>query len=418
MLSAEAKQFKLNDDGQVLFQVSASNPLPGKAVAKISKGSAILRPELVLLDGAVIEGQDKAAVTEKLVQWLNAHIDDVLMPLVKLTDEAEITETARSITTKLYDGLGILPRSELEQLIGKLDDDGRRAMRNRKVRLGPVLVFLPALNKPAAVHLRAVLWSLWNDNALPPNVPADGMVSFSVAGKDDCKGDHKELDKNYMRSIGYPVYGPRAIRVDMLDRLIVAVYDGSADGKFKAKHEMAEWLGCSIPDLYAVLEAMGHGKIYDPADEAEKTEKLEKLGKPAENKVVKEDSETAVDTKAEAEIETEIGKIESGVKDAKSESEKEEKPQIKPELATFKLRKGRAYGDANAKPKTSASFKAMPAKKQGDKPKRPFKSKKGNSDKKRDNSPRVISSRPEKKPGIENSPFAMLKDLKVKSGDE
>src|SRR5690606_14147693 len=99
---------------------------------------------------------------------------------------------------------------------------------------------------------------------LPAETPKDGMVSFSVADK--------TVDADYYRSIGYPVYGPRSIRVDMLDRVVCAVYDSAKDGKFQAQHKMAEWLGCNILDLYAVLEAMGHKIIHDPAAEKAKDE--------------------------------------------------------------------------------------------------------------------------------------------------
>ncbi|HNS45597.1 MAG TPA: hypothetical protein PKH37_10255, partial [Alphaproteobacteria bacterium] len=72
---------------------------------------------------------------------------------------------------------------------------------------------------------------------------------------------------DFYRAIGYPLYGPRAVRIDMLDRVINAVYDGAKDGKFQAQHSMAEWMGCPIADLYGVLEAMGHKRIETPVAE-------------------------------------------------------------------------------------------------------------------------------------------------------
>jgi ATP-dependent RNA helicase SUPV3L1/SUV3 len=120
------------------------------------------------------------------------------------------------------------------------------------------LVFLPALNKPAGVKLRGLLYALWNDKPLPPPLPRDGVVSQKV---------DESANRDFYRAIGYPVYGPRAIRIDMLDRVISAVYDNAKDGKFQAQHKMAEWLGCQIDDLYGVLTAMGHRKIEAPVKE-------------------------------------------------------------------------------------------------------------------------------------------------------
>jgi ATP-dependent RNA helicase SUPV3L1/SUV3 len=170
-----------------------------------------------------------------------------------------------------------------------------------------LLVFLPELNKPAAVRLRALLLTLWQEKSLPVEVPADGIVSFSV--QDLIK--EGEIDKDYYRSIGYPIYGPRSIRVDMLDRVICAVYDSADKGVFQAQHKMAEWLGSNIADLYAVLEAMGHVKIKDPADE-----------KIAEAEVIK--TESVVE--GEVSVAEEVGN----------------KEPVKPELATFKLKRGKA----------------------------------------------------------------------------
>jgi ATP-dependent RNA helicase SUPV3L1/SUV3 len=156
----------------------------------------------------------------------------------------------------------------------------------------------------------------------------------------------------------------------MLDRLIVAVYDSAEGGKFKARHDMAEWLGCSIPTLYEVLESMGHRKIYDPAEEAEAKDKTS------------EDGET------------------------KKESTE---PQEKPELATFRLRKGKAYqsskGDKKRKPGNKSVNNSSKAK-----------SRKAKHKKKVEKKPAVFSAVPEQIQ--EDSPFAVLKKLNVKGSDD
>jgi ATP-dependent RNA helicase SUPV3L1/SUV3 len=69
-----------------------------------------------------------------------------------------------------------------------------------------------------------LLWALWNERLLPVEVPKDGIVSAKV--------EDKAIDRDFYQSIGYPVYGGRAIRIDMLDRVISAVYDVAEQGKF------------------------------------------------------------------------------------------------------------------------------------------------------------------------------------------
>lgn len=385
MLTAENKQFKLTDEGVILFQTDPTNPLPGKPVGKVEKGASITEPAVKVEGEGVPADADKDAVKAKLEKWIKDHVFEVLNPLMVLKDEEEIPAPARQIADKVYDAFGILPREELEELIGQLDETGRAALRQRKVRLGPVLVFLPMLNKPAAVRLRALLWQLWSDKPLPAPVPHDGITSISV--------DKENADATYYRAIGYPLYAGRAIRVDMLDRIISAVYDSADKGVFKAKHEMAEWLGCPIADLYDVLEAMGHKKIHDPADEATEEKPAEAAAEPkAEEAPAAEATETASE--------------ETASEEQASETKSDPAAQVKPELATFRLRKGKAYGGGQKKP-----FRKFDDQKGENK--KPFKKKKPqHGNKNRGEKRERIVSAPAKK--VEDSPFAVLKELKQK----
>ena len=336
-MQIQDKQFRLNDAGEVLFQPDPTNPLPGQPVATLKKGEGLLAPVVVLNDGDVpVALTDAATAQTRLNEWIVAHVNAVLGPLVGLgVDAADVDTPVAHISRRLQTALGILPRAELEEFIEKLDSDGRRDLRTRRVRLGPVLVSMPDLNKPAAVRLRALLWTLWNDKPLPAHVPADGMVSKVI--------EPENIDAIYFRSIGYPVYARRAIRVDMLDRVISAIYDGADKGVFKAKHEMAEWLGCPIAELYEILTAMGHTKISDPAD-APKAEAKAEEATAAEQSAEADPAAQAPAAEAPAE-----GPAESAAESAagsSAEAPTEIAPpavQVKPELATFRLRRGRAH---------------------------------------------------------------------------
>ncbi len=372
MLNSKSEQFRLAEDGQISWQENASNPLPGVPIGALKKGAHILNPDFELLDVEVLKSLDASAVRGKVQDWLSGHIKGVLEDLMALEETEELSAEGKGIAFQLYEALGIMPREEVESLIAGLDTESRRPVRRKKIKLGPILIFIYSLNKPAAVRLRALLWSLYHDHPLPAEVPNDGIVSMAV--------DPAAVDLAYYRAIGYPVYGTRAIRVDMLDRLISAVYDGADKGKFSAKHEMAEWLGCSIEDLYLVLEAMGHKKIFDPADSKVEEEKVEVAESVSEEALV-------VDVTAE------------------SEGEKNPEPvDVKPELAVFRLKKGKA----NQKAQSSA---ARGEKKSFDKGKKSAQKKSGKP--KRDTGPRVIRTGPA--PKLEDSPFAILEQLKNKS---
>jgi len=435
ILKAEDKQFKLADDGQILWQQDATNPLPGDPVARIHKGDLLLKPRVEVSDSNLLDGQDKNAIAEKLQDWLDRHIHFTLEPLFRLTGGEDLTAQASGIAFQLQEALGILPRASIEDLIAGLDENGRKALRNRKVRMGPLLVFLPDLNKPVAVRLRAMLLTLWQGKELPAELPKDGIVSFSVEGKN--------IDADYYRSIGYPVYGPRSIRVDMLDRVVCAVYDSAKDGKFQAQHKMAEWLGSNILDLYAVLESMGHKIIHDPAAEKAADGVAPKGAvSPAMEALeaivpVQADDTAAKGTEQRGFTEPSVNDLAGSqpTLNAMPVAEQSQNPagadgvphgagatevsaqvtpvadKSKPELATFRLKRGKANAENKPRERTFVKKDKKPDAKQADgKPrdKKPFK--KRDDKPKHDDRERVYSA-PAKV--VADSPFAILQQMKL-----
>lgn len=330
-LEAQSKQFTLKDDGQIFFQPDSTNPLPGEPLATVRKGQNLLQPTVALIEGRDLNGEDSAAVCAHVETWMKAHIYTVLEPLFALVTDETLAGPVKDIALKIFEHTGIVSRAEVDAEIAQLDAEMRKVLRAKKVRLGPVLVFLPDLNKPVAVRLRALLWSLYNDAPLPAPSPRDGAMSAVV--------DVATANPNFYRAIGYPLYGPRVIRIDMLDRVINAVYDGSKEGKFQAEHKMAEWMGCPIADLYAILEAMGHKRQEKPAV------------------VVPVSAEPAIEAVAEIVTPVEVVVAENVVANEVSTEVVAEpvKPveQKKPELDWFLLRRGKAHTEQAArKPRT------------------------------------------------------------------
>jgi ATP-dependent RNA helicase SUPV3L1/SUV3 len=369
----EAKQFKITDDGQVFYQANVTNPLPGVVIGKLSKGEHILSPTFEIAETSPL-------TLEQVGEGLQLHVDTILAPLAAMRDLDDLPDPVAQICSAIYEGAGIADRSELQGAIAALDNDMRAVLRAKNVRLGPILVFCPDLNKPAAVRMRALFYAMFHEIALPAPVIPDGMVSKTVEADDVLKG--------FYRAISYPVYGKRAIRIDMLDRVVNQVYELADKGKFQAQHQMAEWLGCGIEDLYAVLSALGHTKIEEAApvaaDETAVAVEVEPVVEPVA--VVAEVSEEAV-----APVEAEKAVVE------------------KPALAWFYLKKGKAH-------QSKAQGGKKPAFKNNDKKpfKKPNKPKRKEQDRKPAfNEPRVYSAEA-KKPAVDDdkSPWAALAQFK------
>jgi ATP-dependent RNA helicase SUPV3L1/SUV3 len=393
ILSSKPEQFQINSLGQILWQQKHGNPLPGEPIATLTKGQQALKPALEINESDLLAGTNRAAVHSFLQVWLNAHIASTLETLVALENPDGLQGAARGIAFQIYESLGILPREKIEDLISVITAEDRAALRFKKIKLGPILVFLPALNKPAAVKLRALLWSLHVGKTLPAATPPDGSVSIKI--------DRETADRAFYQSIGYPVLAGRAIRIDMLDRVISAVYDSAKDGKFQAKHEMAEWLGCGIDDLYEILEAMGHRQIAaSPAPEPTQTSEAPPIEAPSPESVAAEPETTEAETPI---VPPPVAK--------------------KPELAFFRLKRGKA-SDKPYTPRPSFSqekkpIAPSPKPEQKNKPEDPHKEKDlGKREKRRNPKGKeykqtMMSSGPKSKP--EDSPFAILEQLKKSS---
>jgi ATP-dependent RNA helicase SUPV3L1/SUV3 len=160
-LNSLDKQFALDEQGQITWQKDLTNPMPGEVVAEIKKGEAILKPTCSVVEGETTEGQDKEAVENFIQEWLGRHVKESLEPLFNLQDENLPQGAPQDIAVKLYESLGVITRSEIQDLIAVMDEEQRASLRPKKIRFGPLLVYLPELNKPAAVRLRALLLTLW-----------------------------------------------------------------------------------------------------------------------------------------------------------------------------------------------------------------------------------------------------------------
>jgi len=128
-------------------------------------------------------------------------------------------------------------------------------MRGLGVRFGLEAVYLPALIKPRAARLRALLWSVHNRQP-PRAAPPAGLCSVRAdAG----------VDSSFYAACGYRVLAGQAIRIDILDRLAIALSKAARAGPFAPTPAMISPTGLTAEQTPAVLNALG----YRPADNGE-----------------------------------------------------------------------------------------------------------------------------------------------------
>ena len=268
--AAKSDAFQLSRQGSILWR--------GEEIARIEAAEDPLKPSVRLLVDEHMSTADKERVEERVAKWVREVIDERLKPLVDMSDAEDVSGLARGIAFRLKENLGILRRDEVSEDIKLLDQPARAQLRKYGVRFGAFNVYVPILLKPAPMELCATLWALRSagDHDLDlnslPEPPRAGLTSVSVDSK---------IPAVFYKTYGYHICGPRAVRLDILERLADKIRpkvayrktEGSeddvpegatGDGGFIVTTDMMSILGCSSDELGSVLEALGFRKERRP----------------------------------------------------------------------------------------------------------------------------------------------------------
>jgi ATP-dependent RNA helicase SUPV3L1/SUV3 len=231
----------------------------------------VLKPRIVILADEQLSGPARDMVEARLTSWVTAHIATVLKPLVELAADQTLTGMSRGIAFRLVENLGILDRRDVAEDVRGLDQDARAGLRRVGVRFGAYHVYMPALLKPAPGTLIAHLWALKHKDLDVPGLAE--MPAISGSGRTSITVD-PTFDPEVYRRFGFRVYGRRAVRIDILERLADLIRPalswqaGSAGDRppgalpsgrgFVVTPAMTSLLGASGEDLALILKGLGY----------------------------------------------------------------------------------------------------------------------------------------------------------------
>lgn len=257
--AAQNDAFKLTRTGMIVWREDE--------IAKLEAAEEPLAPGVTLIADETMSESDREKVQARIKTWIDETIADKLKPLVEMSKSAELQGLARGIAFQLKEGLGALKREIIADDINALDQAARAELRKFGLRFGAFNIFFPIMLKPAPADLAATLWLLKHPpaNGTTPQLPRPGLTSVVV--------DPATPEALY-RAHGFHVCGPRAIRLDILERLadlirpLLAWRSGpgktdmppkgsTGDGGFRATDDMMSILGCSAEELSEVLKALG-----------------------------------------------------------------------------------------------------------------------------------------------------------------
>src|SRR5690349_7464163 len=201
--NAPDDQFVLTSDGTIRWT--------GDAVAKLVASDDALRPRIRIIADDRLTGGSREKVQARLDLWLKTHVEKLLGPMFELQKAEDVTGIARGIAFQLIEQLGVIERARIAAEMKDLDQSSRATLRKYGVRFGAYHIYFPALLKPAARALAALLWAIKQDNvdlsalAGAQHLAGSGRTSFPV---------DKSLPRDAYRMLGYRQAGERAVRVE------------------------------------------------------------------------------------------------------------------------------------------------------------------------------------------------------------
>jgi ATP-dependent RNA helicase SUPV3L1/SUV3 len=261
--AAKADAFKLAPNAHVLWR--------NEEIARLEPAEDPLKPQVVLLADEHLAAPDRDKVQARLESWIGEIVAERLKPLAEVAKADDITGLARGIAFRLTESFGILKRELVADEMKHLDQVARAQLRKYGVRFGAFNIYFPTLLKPAAAELAARLWAL--KHAPQHGLALDTLPELPRPGLTSVPADPKGPEAFY-RACGFHVCGPRAVRLDILERLadlirpLLAWRPGpersspaptgsTGDGGFTVTSEMMSILGCSPDELSNVLKALG-----------------------------------------------------------------------------------------------------------------------------------------------------------------
>ncbi|MCA9699654.1 MAG: helicase, partial [Myxococcales bacterium] len=216
------------------------------------------RPEVKLVVDESLGAGVRARLQRRLVAWSRDLVDRLLQPL-RAPVADKLSSDARGLVYQLEQGLGTIHREAAHEQLRRLRGRDRGLLESMGVRPGARFIWLPQLQRPEAVRERALLCSAALGPGVRLPIPRPGAVSLVVDA---------QIDPGAYTALGYPAFGPRALRTDIAERALALLAELAAAGPFAAPAQLASLTGVRRDELPALLEALGYRRASEQ-DEAE-----------------------------------------------------------------------------------------------------------------------------------------------------
>jgi ATP-dependent RNA helicase SUPV3L1/SUV3 len=160
--------------------------------------------------------------------------------------------SSRGLAFQIYENLGSVSRQAATRELRAISQADRGPLRRLGVRFGAFSIFMPALVKPSAAKLKALLWAVHQGMSDVPPPPGAGLTSLPA---------DPNVPGGFYEAAGFRLCGARAVRIDMLERLGEIIRNKGKNGQmpdtFPVSPDMMSVMGCGEEDLANVLRGLG-----------------------------------------------------------------------------------------------------------------------------------------------------------------
>ncbi|HEX4111852.1 MAG TPA: hypothetical protein VH020_04895, partial [Stellaceae bacterium] len=167
--------------------------------------------------------------------------------------DAAWSAPARAILFRLGETLGVIDRPAIADALPLLPVADRKSLARLGLRFGVAHAYIPALLKPKAQAMRALLWSIAHGASLP-------VLPHGTAAVRD-----PAVSEQFYAALGFVTLGERVLRVDRAETLSAELRRLGRQGPFAATPELARLAGARVDELAAMLPALGYRAVADAA---------------------------------------------------------------------------------------------------------------------------------------------------------
>jgi len=211
----------------------------GARIARLRPGTTALRPAVEVTDSEFLDGPSRERIRVRLQRFMDDHVRAVLAPLFQRSTDDQ-PGPMRGLLHRLAEDLGIVPPVE------DLPPASRHYLKARGIRAGRFALFVPALLKPRAASLRALLLAV-RDGTEPAELPAPGLISIAPP----------DLPLGFALALGWLDAGPMLLRLDIAERIVGDLLHAGHGKPMPVPADLASRLSVRAEMLPAILRQLG-----------------------------------------------------------------------------------------------------------------------------------------------------------------